>query len=161
MTKKPLCLVTGACGFMGTHMVEVLAEAGYQIRATDLPAAYPEDNKKRGLFPSVLRNLGVDFVGADLTDKQSLAEVVKDVEIIFHIAGLFSHQFPLAAGWKTTPSPSTHTTLHDLINHLLRLHLFQHAGQPRKAIPALVFLHIDGIDDPPEFGGHGDLLIQE
>jgi nucleoside-diphosphate-sugar epimerase len=96
MSKKPLCLVTGACGFMGTHMVEVLHEAGYNIRATDLPTAYPDDNKKRGLFPSILRSLGVEFVGADLTDAAAIKPLVKDVEIIFHIAGLFKY----SATWE-------------------------------------------------------------
>ncbi len=88
---KPLCLVTGACGFMGTHMVEVLVEAGYKVRATDLPAAYPDDDRAAGRFPSVLRKLNVEFVGADLTDPDSVKPLVKDVGIIFHIAGLFNY----------------------------------------------------------------------
>jgi hypothetical protein len=33
--------------------------------------------------------------------------------------------------------------------------------QPLESIAAQVLIHIDGIDDPPEFGGHGDLLVQK
>jgi nucleoside-diphosphate-sugar epimerase len=89
--KKPLCLVTGACGFMGTHMVEVLSEAGYQVRATDLPSSYPNDDRKGGKFPSVVMKHKAEFVGADLTDESSVKPLVKDVEYVFHIAGLFNY----------------------------------------------------------------------
>jgi nucleoside-diphosphate-sugar epimerase len=92
---KPLCLVTGACGFNGAHMVEVLHERGYGIRATDLASAYEADDRAGGLFPSVLKRLGVEFVPADLTDPPSLNAVVKDVKLCFHIAAVFSYSVPL------------------------------------------------------------------
>lgn len=91
---KPLCLVTGACGFMGTHMVEVLHEAGYDIRATDLSSAYDRDDKAKGRFPSVLKRLGVEFVPADLTDPASLDAVVDGVSYVFHVAAVFNYSAP-------------------------------------------------------------------
>jgi len=93
---KPLCLVTGACGFMGTHMVEVLHEAGYPIRATDLAAAYEKDDRKAGRFPSVLKRLGVEFIPSDLTDPSSLDAVVKDVKLCFHLAAVFNYSAPFS-----------------------------------------------------------------
>lgn len=90
-----LCLVTGACGFMGTHMVEILHQAGYRIRATDLPAAYEGDDPRAGRFPGVLKSLGVEFVPADLTVKETLRPVVEGAATVFHIAGLFSY----SASW--------------------------------------------------------------
>jgi len=94
--KKPLCLVTGACGFMGSHMVEVLHERGYRIRATDLGAAYEVDDRRRGCFPSVCKRLGVEFVPADLTDPASLDAAVRDVQLCFHIAAVFSYSAPFS-----------------------------------------------------------------
>jgi dihydroflavonol-4-reductase len=96
MTKstKPLSLVTGACGFMGTHMVEVLAEAGHQIRATDLAECYQADDRKRGRFPSVLQKLGAEFIPSDLGRPETLAPLVKDVDYIFHIASVFNYTAP-------------------------------------------------------------------
>jgi len=91
---KPLCLVTGACGFVGSHMVEVLHERGYPVRATDLASAYESDDPAGGLFPSVVKRLGVEFVPADLADPSSLTAVVRDVKLCFHIAAVFSYSAP-------------------------------------------------------------------
>lgn len=91
------CLVTGACGFMGSHMVEVLAEHGEEIIATDLPAAYEGDDLARQRFPSVLKRCGAQFVGADITDRASLKKIVRGVEKVFHIAAIFSYNVPWRA----------------------------------------------------------------
>lgn len=91
---KPLCLVTGACGFMGSHMVEVLHERGYRIRATDLASTYGADDRASGHFPSVLKRLGVEFVPADLTDPSSLDAAVRNVQLCFHMAAVFSYSAP-------------------------------------------------------------------
>lgn len=90
----PLSLVTGACGFMGTHMVEVLAEAGHRIRATDLALSYDHDDLKTGRFPSVLKKHAVEFIPADVTDPKSLVKVVEGVDYVFHIAAIFSYSAP-------------------------------------------------------------------
>lgn len=91
----PIALVTGACGFMGTHMVEVLHEAGFKIRATDLPSAYDHDDLKTGRFPGVLKKYGVEFFPADLTKPETLGGLVDGVEYVFHIAAIFSYSAPL------------------------------------------------------------------
>jgi len=41
-----LNLVTGACGFSGSHLVKHLLDNGQRVIATDLPAAF-EDEKTR------------------------------------------------------------------------------------------------------------------
>ena len=92
--KKPLCLVTGACGFMGSHMVEVLAGAGFPVRATDLASAYERDDRKKGRFPSVIDRVGAEFVPADLTDPASLGPVVDGVGYVFHLGAIFSYSAP-------------------------------------------------------------------
>ncbi len=94
--KKPLCLVTGACGFMGSHMIQTLHKAGYPIRAPDLPHMYENDDRKAGRFPSVIKDLSVEFVPADLTDASAAPDLVADVGLIFHIAGLFKY----SATWE-------------------------------------------------------------
>ncbi|MEW6203140.1 MAG: NAD-dependent epimerase/dehydratase family protein [bacterium] len=72
-------LVTGACGFTGSHAVDVLIEKGEDVRATDLPGADRDFLRK-----------GVEFVPADLTSGQGLDKLVEGVEVIFHTAAVFS-----------------------------------------------------------------------
>ncbi len=88
---KPVSLVTGACGFMGTHMVEVLRAAGHEVRATDLADACKSDDRDRGRFPSVLRDLGIEPIPADLTKPHTLGSICNGVDYVFHVAGLFSY----------------------------------------------------------------------
>lgn len=92
--RKPLCLVTGACGFIGSHMVQVLHQAGYPIRATDLADAYARDDRERGRFPGVLRDLEVEFVPSDVTRPETLEDVARGVAYVFHIAAVFSYSAP-------------------------------------------------------------------
>ncbi|MCD6499143.1 MAG: NAD-dependent epimerase/dehydratase family protein [Deltaproteobacteria bacterium] len=93
---RPLCLVTGSCGFMGTHMVEILKEAGFPVRATDLASAHERDDRILGHFPSVLDALDVPFVAADLTDKASLEKAVEGVGYVFHLGAVFNYTAPWA-----------------------------------------------------------------
>jgi nucleoside-diphosphate-sugar epimerase len=95
--ESPLSLVTGACGFIGTTMVEVLHEAGHRIRATDLASAYERDDRTKGRFPSVVKNLGVEFVPSDMTRPETLSGLLDGVNYVFHIAAVFNYSAP----WKT------------------------------------------------------------
>jgi nucleoside-diphosphate-sugar epimerase len=95
--KTPVSLVTGSCGFMGTHMIQVLTAAGHKIRATDLEQAYEKDDLELGRFPSVLKENGVEFIPSDMTRPETLAPLVKGVDYIFHIASVFNY----SASWDT------------------------------------------------------------
>ncbi|MBN1947621.1 MAG: NAD(P)-dependent oxidoreductase [Bradymonadales bacterium] len=90
----PKSLVTGACGFIGTHVVEDLVSAGHTVIATDVPAACEADDRKAGKFPGVLRELGVTLRPADIRNKAELAEVVEPVDYVFHIASVFNYHAP-------------------------------------------------------------------
>jgi nucleoside-diphosphate-sugar epimerase len=73
-------LVTGACGFVGTRVCERLVEEGYDVRGTDLRTA---DTSELGDE--------VEFVPANLTEREELREAVRDIDVIFHTASLFSY----------------------------------------------------------------------
>lgn len=91
---SPTSLVTGASGFMGSHMVELLLASGHQVRATDLPVERGADDPRRGRYTSHLKKSGVEFVPADLSQAGAHAGLVKGVDYIFHIAGIFSYTAP-------------------------------------------------------------------
>lgn len=73
-------LVTGSAGFIGGHMVEYLNDLQLgEIITTDVRK--PEYLDK---YPNI------KFVESDLRDKKSLENVVKGVDVIFHIAAIFN-----------------------------------------------------------------------
>ena len=84
-------LVTGACGFIGSHMVETLAEAGHEVVAGDLPAALEADPEDRTRWPETCRAAGAQLVPLDLTDPDSVKTAVKGVEVAFHVAAVFDY----------------------------------------------------------------------
>lgn len=76
MTK--LILVTGAAGFIGSHMARALLEAGHQVVALD--------NESTGQAANVPQ--GADYIRADVADAQALEGAFRRrPEAVFHIAG--------------------------------------------------------------------------
>ncbi len=71
-------LVTGASGFIGSHLCERLVGAGYAVRAM----VRPTSNRQW------LEGLPVEFCVAQLEDERSLAEAVEGVEVVFHSAAV-------------------------------------------------------------------------
>ena len=71
-------MVTGATGFIGSHLVEALLQKGVQVRCLI--------RKTSDL--RWLRDLPVEMVYGDCHDKASLKEAVKGVDQVFHLAGV-------------------------------------------------------------------------
>lgn len=86
MTVMPTSLVTGAAGFIGSHLCERLLQAGHRVVGLDaFTDYYPRSVKEANLATlrtrPDLRFLEVDLVRADL------APVVAEADFIFHQAG--------------------------------------------------------------------------
>lgn len=79
-------LITGATGLLGGHLIKQLQERGEQIRALVLPV----ENADK------LTAQGVEVVRGDITDASTLTPAVKDIELIFHLAGMMGVWRPLA-----------------------------------------------------------------
>ena len=68
-------LVTGGTGFIGSHLVEELLHRGWKLRVL----------AKDRMFAS---DLPADVVIADLRDSDALRGILRDVDVVFHVAGL-------------------------------------------------------------------------
>ncbi|BAT72256.1 dTDP-glucose 4,6-dehydratase [Thermosulfidibacter takaii ABI70S6] len=84
-------LVTGAAGFIGSHLVERLLLEGCNIRAFVRYNSFNNWGWLEGFGKEELSNIEV-FVG-DIRDFNSVKEAVKGVDVIFHLAALISIPF--------------------------------------------------------------------
>jgi dihydroflavonol-4-reductase len=69
-------LVTGASGFLGNHVVQLLAERGERIRVLLRPTSQTR----------LLEGLAVERVFGDLRDRASLDKAVDGVRTVYHVA---------------------------------------------------------------------------
>ncbi|XP_061170792.1 uncharacterized protein LOC133180267 [Saccostrea echinata] len=92
-TDSTLVLVTGAGGFIATHIVKQLQEEGYRVRGTLRSLEDEERIKKlKELCPDAKHEL--ELVEADLTKPESWEPAVKDVKYVIHVASPFPAQSP-------------------------------------------------------------------
>lgn len=68
-------LVTGGTGFIGTHFVQALLDAGARVRV-------PIHQR-----PSIVQDERIEFVQADLTREEDCLRVVQKIDYVFHAAG--------------------------------------------------------------------------
>lgn len=84
-------LVTGADGFIGSHLTESLLEKGYEVKAF---AYYNSFNTWGWLdsLPKEMRNEIEVFTG-DIRDPNGVREAMRGVEGVFHLAALIAIPF--------------------------------------------------------------------
>ena len=70
--------MTGGTGFIGSHLAEALLQRGVQVRCL----VRKESDLKW------LKGLPVETISGDCSDKASLREAVKEIDEIFHLAGI-------------------------------------------------------------------------
>ncbi len=75
-----MILVTGATGHIGNVLVRKLLEGGEKVRALIW----------RGEDTTPINNLDVETVEGDVLDPESLAKAMKDIESVYHLAGIIS-----------------------------------------------------------------------
>ena len=90
-------LITGAGGFIGSHLTESLVRAGAQVRALVHYNSRNDWGLLQALDPEVAA--GIDVVPGDLRDPEAVRAAVQDREVVFHLGALiaipYSYKHPV------------------------------------------------------------------
>jgi len=84
-------LVTGADGFIGSHLVEELVKRGYKVRAFVYYNSFNTWGWLDVLPNSIMQGVEV-FVG-DIRDPNGVRESMKDMDTVYHLAALVAIPF--------------------------------------------------------------------
>ena len=79
-------LVTGADGFIGSHLTELLLEKGYKVRAL----AYYNSFNYWGWLEEFSSHPNLEVVTGDIRDPFFVKTIMKDIEVVFHLAALIA-----------------------------------------------------------------------
>src|SRR5262249_2051100 len=79
-----VALVTGASGFIGSHVVRILVDEGVKVRAL----------VQQGVPLANLDDLPVERVVGDLLDGHSLERALEGCDTLFHLAAIFAYWLP-------------------------------------------------------------------
>jgi len=83
MTNKPLALVTGGAGFVGSHMVDLLLSRGYAVRVIDDFSTGSMEN-----LAQHKNNGDLDVFQRDIRRLKPESRLFADVQYVFHVAGI-------------------------------------------------------------------------
>ncbi len=70
-------LVTGGCGFIGSHLVDYLADLRQEVIVVDNRSANNDEFYTRP---------GVEYLNADITDYSAMRAAMEDIDYVFHLA---------------------------------------------------------------------------
>ncbi len=84
-------LVTGADGFIGSHLVETLVDAGHRVRAF----VYYNSFNSWGWLDSLPKEKidKIDVFAGDIRDPNGVRTAMKDIDTVFHLAALIAIPF--------------------------------------------------------------------
>lgn len=87
-----MALVTGADGFIGSHLTEVLLNAGMRVRALSQYNSFNNWGWLEGI-----RHPELEIVSGDVRDPSFCREITRGVEKVFHLAALIAIPYSYVA----------------------------------------------------------------
>ena len=80
--------VTGACGFIGSHLVEKLVKNNYNVKALTFYNNRNHYGWLENLNKKILKN--VSIVTGDIRDQDLMIKYTKKMDVVIHLAALIS-----------------------------------------------------------------------
>ena len=90
-TMAKTVLVTGADGFIGSHLTEMLLEKGYNVKAFSFYNSF----NKWGWLDTLPKNKlsEINIFSGDIRDPNGVREAMKGIDMVFHLAALIAIPF--------------------------------------------------------------------
>lgn len=76
-------LVTGGCGFIGSHIVDLLLKEGHFVRVIDNFSTGRHENLQHHK-----NNSNLEIFHADIRNKQEIEPIFENIDYVFHLAAL-------------------------------------------------------------------------
>jgi UDP-glucuronate 4-epimerase len=95
-------LVTGAAGFIGSHVAAALLDRGETVIGLDNLNAYYDPALKRARLAPLEGRAGFRFVRADVADREALADLVErhpEIDRVVHLAAQAGVRYSLENPW--------------------------------------------------------------
>ena len=91
VTNNLKVLITGADGFIGSHLTEALVKSGYDVRAF----VFYNSFNSYGWLDTISKEVKskIEFFPGDIRDPNGVREAMKGVDIVFHLAALIAIPF--------------------------------------------------------------------
>ena len=94
-TSRPLVAVTGADGFIGSHLTERLVASGHRVRAMAIYNSQGSYGWLDTLAPEVMEHVEVQL--GDVRDAGSVRELMRSAETVYHLAALIAIPYSYVA----------------------------------------------------------------
>lgn len=78
MSNKQIAVVTGGTGFVGSHLVDLLLDKGYEVRCIT----------RKSSDLKWLKDKDVKIFNCGLYNKEALREIIRDADYVYHVAGV-------------------------------------------------------------------------
>ncbi len=105
--KNNSVLVTGADGFIGSHLTELLVKSGFKVKAL----SYYNSFNYWGWLEEINCLKDIEVIPGDIRDPHFCKKITKDVDIIFHLAALIAIPYSY-----TSPDSYVDTNIRGTLN---------------------------------------------
>ncbi len=92
-----LCVVTGAGGFIGSHLVETLLSCGAKVRALVHYNALGSIGHLAAIDPAYGDSCQLEIVAGDICDARCVRELIDGATAVFHLAALIGIPYSYSA----------------------------------------------------------------